>query len=87
MAFDINKVSSIHQVSGGLSDSSGVWTLSYSGVIADLSANSTGFKDYLDLYGITNDDWILAKLPAASSMGIVVISTVNAKLKLLAFAA
>ena len=85
MAFDITKISKINQISGGISESSGLWTLTYTGVIADLSVNSTKFKDYLDLYGITNDDWLLVKLPVASSMGIVVVTTVNAKLKLLAF--
>jgi len=86
MAFDSNKISKINQISGGLSESSGLWTLSYTGVIADLTTNSVAFKDYLDIYGITTDDWILVKLPIASSMGIVVVTTVNAQLKLLAFA-
>lgn len=86
MAFEISKIKSIHQVHGGISGTSGLWSIKYDGVIADLTTNSTGFKDYLDSYGITTDDWIMAKLPTASSMGIVVITTVNAKLKLLAYA-
>ncbi len=44
-------------------------------VIADLTTNSVAFKDYLDIYGITTDDWLLVKLPIASSMGIVVVTT------------
>ena len=86
MAFDIKKISKIHQISGGISDSSGLWSLTYTGVIGDLSADSTSFKSYLDEYGITNNDWLLVNLPISSSMGIVVINSVNAKLKLLAFA-
>lgn len=86
MAFEISKITSIHQVHGGISGTSGLWSIKYDGVIDDLSSDSTGFKDYLDSYGITSDDWIMAKLPTASSMGIVEIATVNAKLKLLAYA-
>lgn len=85
MAFASSKVTSVHQVSGGLSESSGLWTFSYSGLITDLTTDSAGLKNYLERYGITNDDWVMVKLPIASSMGIVVVTTTNAKLKLLAF--
>jgi len=86
MAFEKSKVTSIHQIHGGISGTSGLWSINYTDVIAALTTNSSLFKDYLDLYGITSNDWIMAKLPTASSMGIVEISTVNAKLKLLAYA-
>ncbi len=85
MAFEISKIVSIHQVHGGISGTSGLWTIKYDGVVEDLSSDSTEFKDYLDSYGITSDDWIMAKLPIASSMGIVEIDQENAKLKLLAY--
>lgn len=85
MAFEISKITSIHQVHGGISGTSGLWSIKYDGVIDDLSDNSTGFKDYLDSYGITNADWIMAKLPTTSSMGIVEIDQANAKLKLLSY--
>ncbi len=86
MAFETSKVISIHQVHGGISGTSGLWSIKYNGVIDDLTTDSSLFKDYLDSYGITNDDWIMAKLSTESSMGIVEIETVNAKLKLLAYA-
>lgn len=85
MAFEISRITSIHQVHGGISGTSGLWSIKYEGVVDDLSIYSTDFKDYLDSYGITNDDWIMAKLPTASSMGIVEIFEETARLKLLSY--
>lgn len=85
MAFDKNLVTSMHQVHGGLMEASGLWTMKYTGVIADLTDDSTDFKDYLDGLNIAQYDWIMAQLSDSSNLGTVIITTTNAKLSLLAF--
>lgn len=86
MAFDKNKVTSIHQVHGGVMGASGLWSLNYTGVIADLTTASAAFKSYLDSLNIVEYDWIMAKLSDSANMGIVTVTNDTAELSLLAFA-
>lgn len=80
MAFDKNKVTSVNQIHGGITDASGILSIYYDSEytnISDFTTASTELKEFLASLNILMSDWVMVKfkdITGKSCFGHVVYS-------------